>query len=269
MDFIQSYLPRQPLHPMAYAHLSKRIIKRQIDQREISTAAIYLQGLALKDLIPIIQKYSNLSGKVFSGYYDELKQKFCISNCPYTGIGAKQDELEKTSFNQTDLDKLIKQVKQSTGRNITAKMYKEINYDFSRIPEYRMVIGLQQGTNGDGEIHSFEKLAFLRLSKIQPIEAKVVKVLVIQPNQELYQEPAIYISIWNNKNSLFAQDAVLEVLEIAQNWNHHVIVEDLLKGTASSYELNGPRVKLTGQIYPGATLEREPTLVEQLHEFKF
>ncbi len=270
MHFIQPYLAPQPMHPFDYAALAKRTVKRVIDQRKMSTAAIHLQGLPLKDLIPIIQRYSNLSGKVFSGYYDEMKQKFCIANCPYTGVGAKQDELEKATFNQSDLNKLINQVKKSTGRNITAKMYEEgINYNFHRIPEYRMVIGLQEGIQGKGEIHSFEKLVFLELSKIQPIEARAVKVLVIKPNQELYQEPAIYVSIWNKKDSRFAEDAVLKVLTIAQNWNHHVIVEDLLKGQAIAYELNEPLVRMSMQLCPGAKMQREDTLVEKMHKVEF
>lgn len=217
--------------PLAYRF---RQITRIDDQCELSTGIIRLKNLRLEKLIPIIQKYSDLTGKVFSGYYDPQAKTFNIANCPYTGIGANYYNLNRAIFNEHDLKRLFYRIKNQTNQDVDTQMT-ELGWSWNCRPNERhIVIGLQEGIHGRGIMHSADEI--IRPLAAIGTETKPVEVLVIRPRKKVYRESAVSVNIWD-QNSEAAFGKLLIALNIARQWNKHLILEDLARSTAYSLSL--------------------------------
>ena len=232
MHPVRLLYPKQVLHPYVERQMFNGIVERVEHSCELSTANIKLQGFSLDQLLPIIQEYADQTGKFFSGYYDYFTDTFHVANCPYTGVGASLDELDKSKFDQKDLDYLTSKVREQTGRNIEAVMVDPL------LPckpyESRIVIGLQEGTHGQGALHHLEDVT-RALSDVAG-DIKQVEVVVIRPNQKPYKEPAACVNVWDeDRDAALLKE--LAVLNLARQWNHHVILEELYRFTSYALKL--------------------------------
>lgn len=204
------------------------------DQCELSTGIICLKNLRLEKLIPIIQKYSDATGKVFSGYYDPQARTFNIANCPYTGIGANYHSLDRARFNEHDLKRLFYRIKNQTNEDIGTQMTELGWFPNCRPSERHIIIGLQEGVHGKGVMHSADEI--IRPLAAIGAETKPVEVLVIRPKKKVYREPAVSVNIWD-QNPETAFEKLLVVLTVARKWNKHLILEDLSRSVAYSLSL--------------------------------
>ncbi len=218
-------------HPASPEADQVRVLRRMVKDvinSELSTADIKIYGFPKVRLMSILQKYADRFGKVFSGFFNRRNKTFHIANC--FGIASNSDALDSAVFDQLDLNKLIHQVKHSTGRNIKARMT-QMSRDclLNKYHEYRIVIGLQEGIHGKGVVHSYEEVA-KPLEDIA-LDLKPVEVIVIHPKQKPYREPAVCVHI-RDKNYNVAFVKLLKVLDIARQWTDHVVVENCAKRLA-------------------------------------